>query len=78
MHGCAESSCRSGSLPPRARLPHAGGLAAAAFLAWTSLGSGCGEVAESPLLPAAAMMFAGIVLVIRAGSRTVPSETSPM
>ena len=30
------------------------------------------------LLPAAALMFAGIVLVIRAGSRTVPSETSPM
>ena len=36
------------------------------------------QVPPLALLPAAALMFAGIVLVIRAGSRTVPSETSPM
>jgi drug/metabolite transporter (DMT)-like permease len=30
------------------------------------------------IIPAVALMFAGIVLVIRAGSRDVPSETSPV
>jgi drug/metabolite transporter (DMT)-like permease len=30
------------------------------------------------IIPAVALMFAGIVLVIRAGSRTVPSETPPV
>jgi drug/metabolite transporter (DMT)-like permease len=30
------------------------------------------------ILPAVALMFAGIVLVIRAGSRTVPSESPPI
>jgi len=30
------------------------------------------------LIPAVGLMFVGIVLVIRAGSRDVPSETSPV
>jgi drug/metabolite transporter (DMT)-like permease len=30
------------------------------------------------ILPAVALMFTGIVLVIRSGSRTVPSETPPV
>jgi drug/metabolite transporter (DMT)-like permease len=30
------------------------------------------------IIPAVALMFAGIVMVIRAGSRDVPSETSPL
>lgn len=37
-----------------------------------------GQVPPLAILPAVALMFAGIVLVIRAGSRTVPSESSPL
>jgi drug/metabolite transporter (DMT)-like permease len=37
-----------------------------------------GQVPTVGVIPAAALMFAGIVLVIRAGSREVPSETSPV
>lgn len=37
-----------------------------------------GQVPPLAILPAVALMFAGIVLVIRAGSRTVPSETPPL
>lgn len=37
-----------------------------------------GQVPPLAILPAVALMFAGIILVIRAGSRTVPTETSPV
>ena len=37
-----------------------------------------GQVPPLAILPAVALMFAGIVLVIRAGSRTVPSESPPV
>jgi drug/metabolite transporter (DMT)-like permease len=37
-----------------------------------------GQVPPLAILPAVALMFAGIVLVIRAGSRTIPTETSPV
>lgn len=37
-----------------------------------------GQLPPWGVLPAAALMFVGIVMVIRAGSRTVPSETSPL
>lgn len=37
-----------------------------------------GQLPPWGVLPAAALMFAGIVLVIRAGSRTTPAETSPI
>lgn len=37
-----------------------------------------GQLPPWGVLPAAALMFVGIVMVIRAGSRTVPSETSPV
>lgn len=37
-----------------------------------------GQVPPLAILPAVALMFAGIVMVIRAGSRTVPSETPPI
>jgi hypothetical protein len=30
------------------------------------------------IIPAVVLMFTGIVMVIRAGSRTVPSESSPI
>lgn len=37
-----------------------------------------GQLPPWGVLPAAALMFVGIVMVIRAGSRTAPSETSPL
>lgn len=37
-----------------------------------------GQVPTVGVIPAAALMFVGIVLVIRAGSREVPTETSPV
>lgn len=37
-----------------------------------------GQLPPWGVLPAAALMFVGIVMVIRAGSRSVPSETSPL
>ena len=37
-----------------------------------------GQVPPLAILPAVALMFAGIVMVIRAGSRTVPSESPPV
>lgn len=37
-----------------------------------------GQLPPWGVLPAAALMFVGIVMVVRAGSRTVPSETSPL
>lgn len=37
-----------------------------------------GQLPPWGVLPAAALMFVGIVIVIRAGSRSVPSETSPV
>lgn len=37
-----------------------------------------GQLPPWGVLPAAALMFVGIVMVIRSGSRTTPSETSPV
>jgi drug/metabolite transporter (DMT)-like permease len=37
-----------------------------------------GQLPPWGVLPAAALMFVGIIIVIRSGSRTVPSETSPI
>lgn len=37
-----------------------------------------GQLPPWGVIPAAALMFVGIVMVIRAGSRTTPSETSPI
>lgn len=37
-----------------------------------------GQVPPLGIIPAVALMFVGIVLVIRAGSRSVPTETSPL
>jgi drug/metabolite transporter (DMT)-like permease len=37
-----------------------------------------GQVPPPAIIPAVLLMFAGIALVIRAGSRTVPSESSPV
>lgn len=37
-----------------------------------------GQIPTWGLIPAVALMFVGIVLVIRSGSRTVPTETSPV
>jgi drug/metabolite transporter (DMT)-like permease len=37
-----------------------------------------GQLPPWGVLPAAALMFVGIVMVIRSGSRTVPTETSPI
>lgn len=37
-----------------------------------------GQLPPWGVLPAAALMFVGIVIVIRSGSRSVPSETSPV
>jgi drug/metabolite transporter (DMT)-like permease len=37
-----------------------------------------GQFPPLGIIPAVILMFAGIVLVIRAGSRTVPSESSPI
>jgi drug/metabolite transporter (DMT)-like permease len=37
-----------------------------------------GQLPPPGIIPAVALMFAGIVLVIRAGSRTVPSESPPV
>lgn len=37
-----------------------------------------GQLPPWGVLPAAALMFVGIIMVIRAGSRSVPSETSPI
>ncbi len=37
-----------------------------------------GQLPPVGIIPAVALMFAGIVLVIRAGSRTVPSESPPI
>ena len=37
-----------------------------------------GQLPPWGVIPAAALMFVGIVLVIRAGSRTTPMETSPI
>lgn len=37
-----------------------------------------GQIPPLGIIPAVALMFVGIVLVIRAGSRTVPSETAPL
>jgi drug/metabolite transporter (DMT)-like permease len=37
-----------------------------------------GQVPSVGIIPAVALMFAGIVLVIRAGTREVPSESSPV
>ncbi len=41
-------------------------------------GIALGQLPPLGVIPAAALMFAGIVLVIRAGSRTVPTETPPL
>jgi drug/metabolite transporter (DMT)-like permease len=37
-----------------------------------------GQLPPVGIIPAVALMFAGIVMVIRAGSRTVPSESPPI
>ncbi|MDP1875948.1 MAG: DMT family transporter [Actinomycetota bacterium] len=37
-----------------------------------------GQVPPLGVIPASMLMFAGIVLVIRSGSRTIPTETSPV
>ena len=37
-----------------------------------------GQLPSPAILPAVALMFVGIVLVIRAGSPDVPSESSPV
>ena len=37
-----------------------------------------GQVPPLAIIPAVVLMFTGIVMVIRAGSRTVPSESSPV
>ncbi|MFM7064733.1 MAG: DMT family transporter [Actinomycetes bacterium] len=37
-----------------------------------------GQMPPLAILPAVALMFTGIVMVIRSGSRTTPSETSPI
>ena len=37
-----------------------------------------GQVPSAGIIPAVALMFAGIVLVIRAGSRVLPSESPPV
>ena len=37
-----------------------------------------GQLPPVGIVPAVVLMFAGIVLVIRAGSRTVPSESPPI
>ena len=37
-----------------------------------------GQVPPLAIIPAVVLMFTGIVMVIRAGSRTVPSETPPV
>jgi drug/metabolite transporter (DMT)-like permease len=37
-----------------------------------------GQLPPAGIIPAVVLMFVGIVLVIRAGSRTVPAESSPL